>query len=66
MNLSFPDIAIDSLERMLPDKNALVDLSTYDALYEYGYRNVYELGPLIDIRATRIAFECSSTALDKR
>jgi hypothetical protein len=90
VNLSFPDMAIDSLERTLPDKDALIliycnnnfanapgpfpsklanaslNLSTYVALYEYGYRNVYELGPLIDIRATRIPFESSPPALDKR
>jgi hypothetical protein len=34
-----------------------LNLSTYQTLYAYGYRNVYELGPLLDIRATRIPFE---------
>lgn len=40
----------------LPDKNAFprkmatasLNLSTYIALYTYGYRNIYELGPLLD------------------
>jgi hypothetical protein len=41
--------------------SAALNLSTYIALYDYGYRNVYELGPLIDIRATDLEFE--STAL---
>ncbi|MEP6944004.1 MAG: rhodanese-like domain-containing protein [Betaproteobacteria bacterium] len=83
LNLSFPDIAIDSLARLLPDKSARIliycnnnfsdledafpsklpsaslNLSTYTALYDYGYRNVYELGPLIDVRASRIVFERS-------
>jgi hypothetical protein len=81
INLSFPDIAIDSLERILPDKrvriliycnnnflnapsafptklpSASLNLSTYIALYDYGYRNVYELGPLVDIGSSRLEFE---------
>jgi hypothetical protein len=78
INLSFPDIAIDSLARLLPDKQARIliycnnnftqaedafpsklpsaslNLSTFTALYDYGYRNVWELGPLIDARSTSI------------
>jgi len=81
INLSFPDIAVESLAAVLPDKNARIliycnnnfsgaegafpsklpsaslNLPTYVALYDYGYRNVYELGPLIDVAATAIAFE---------
>ena len=81
INLSFPDIAIESLERTLPDKNARIliycnnnfqnapgpfpsklpsaslNISTYIALYDYGYRNVYELGPVIDIGASRLELE---------
>jgi hypothetical protein len=81
INLSFPDITVDSLAQLIPDKNtkvliycnnnfsnaegpfptkkasASLNLSTYVALYNYGYRNVYELGPLIDIEKTRIEFE---------
>jgi hypothetical protein len=81
INLSFPDIASESLERTLPDRNARIliycnnnfqnapgpfpsklpsaslNISTYIALYDYGYRNVYELGPLIDINASRLEFE---------
>jgi len=83
VNLSFPDIAIDSLAQTLPDKNARIliycnnnfanlesafatklpsaslNLSTFIALYNYGYRNVYELAPLLDGRTTRIPFESS-------
>jgi hypothetical protein len=83
IHLSFPDIAVESLERLLPDRNtriliycnnnfanaegpfpkklasASLNLSTYIALYNYGYRNVYELGPLIDIRNTKLEFESS-------
>jgi phage shock protein E len=83
MNLSFPDIAVESLNRMLPDKNARIliycnnnfsgpaavgpfptkiataslNISTYIALYNYGYRNVYELGPLLDLKSTKLEFE---------
>ena len=81
INLSFPDLAIDSLARVVPDKNttiliycnnnfreaegpfptklpsASLNLSTYIALYNYGYRNVYELGPLIAITDSKLEFE---------
>jgi len=81
VNLSFPDIAIETLERTLPDKSARIliycnnnflngreaflskapdaslNLSTYIALYGYGYRNVYELGPLLDVRSSKLEFE---------
>ncbi len=36
---------------------ASLNLSTYVALYTYGYRNVYELGPLVDPNASRLTFE---------
>jgi len=78
VNLSFPDITVDSLATLLPDKNtkiliycnnnfenaerafptkvapASLNLSTYISLYTYGYRNVYELGPLLDANTTKI------------
>ena len=38
---------------------ASLNLSTYIALYSYGYRNVYELGPLIDIKESRFQLEPS-------
>ena len=46
-------------EGAFPSKlpSASLNLPTYVALYDYGYRNVYELGPLIDIAATAIVFE---------
>jgi len=80
LNLSFADIAVDSLAAALPDKNtriliycnnnfanaegpfpvkiarAALNLSTYIALYSYGYRNVYELAPLIDLKASKLPF----------
>jgi hypothetical protein len=81
INLSFPDIAIGTLARALPDKNTVIliycnnnftsapgpfpekkfsaalNLSTYIALYNYGYRNVYELAPLIELGASQLQFE---------
>jgi hypothetical protein len=81
INLSFPDITVDSLKQTIPDKStrvliycnnnftgapkpfpsklpsASLNLSTYIALYNYGYRNVYELGPLIDLKSSKLAFE---------
>ena len=77
VNLSFPDITVESLATMFPDKNvkiliycnnnfvntaafprkmaaASLNLSTYISLYTYGYRNVYELGPLLDVKTTKL------------
>jgi hypothetical protein len=83
MHLSFPDIAVESLARLIPDKrtriliycnnnflgaegpfptklpSASLNLSTFIALYNYGYRNVYELGPQLDLRQSKIEFESS-------
>jgi hypothetical protein len=80
-NLSFPDLTIDSLARLAPDRDAVIliycnnnfanapdpmpsklpaaalNLATYTALYTYGYRNVYELGPYLDVNTTRIEFD---------
>jgi phage shock protein E len=51
-------------ESAFPSKlpTASLNLSTYIALYSYGYRNVYELGPLIDIAQSKLPFEGSDTA----
>ena len=89
VNLSFPDITIESLARVIPDRdtriliycnnnfleaegpfpsklpNASLNLSTFIALYTYGYRNVYELGPLIDVDDTKLEFETSRDSPDR-
>ena len=44
--------------------SASLNLSTFVALYDYGYRNVYELGPLLDPARSPIAFESSVPAGD--
>ncbi|MEA2166072.1 MAG: hypothetical protein QOK37_4199 [Thermoanaerobaculia bacterium] len=45
-------------EKAFPSKTARssLNVSTYITLYDYGYRNVYELGPLLDARTTHIPF----------
>ena len=40
---------------------ASLNLSTYVALYTYGYRNVYELGPLVDPKTSKLPFAGSAT-----
>ena len=46
-------------EAAFPSKlpSASLNISTYIALYDYGYRNVYELGPQLDIGASTLEFE---------
>jgi rhodanese-like protein len=38
---------------------ASLNLSTFITLYIYGYRNIYELGPLVDLKASTLEFEPS-------
>lgn len=47
--------------RALPGKMATASLNlyTFNTLYSYGYKNVYELGPLIDIQKSVLIFEGS-------
>ena len=46
-------------EREFPTKiaRASLNLSTFIALYSYGYRNVYELGPQLDPATSKLEFE---------
>ena len=39
---------------------ASLNLSTYIALYSYGYRNVYELGPLVELKDSKLEFDSRS------
>jgi len=50
--LAFPTKRID----------ASLNLSTYIALYSYGYRNLYELAPLTNIRRSKLEFEGTELA----
>jgi hypothetical protein len=36
--------------------SASLNLSTFIALYDYGYRNVYELAPLLDVQTSKLPF----------
>ena len=49
-------------EKSFPSKisRSSLNVSTYITLYDYGYRNIYELGPLLDARTTRIPFDGTS------
>jgi hypothetical protein len=37
--------------------SASLNLSTYIALYTYGYRNIYELGPQVELERSPLPFE---------
>lgn len=39
---------------------ASLNIHTFNTLYNYGYTNVYELGPLIDIRKAKLQFKGTS------
>jgi len=89
INISFPNIDIESLKKTLPDKEARIliycnnnftdptkpagrgiaaeafrgkapvaslNISTFISLYSYGYRNVYELAPLVDPAKSKLTF----------
>jgi phage shock protein E len=47
--------------RAMPSKvkGASLNIYTFNTLYSYGYSNVYELGPLIDIKKSVLPFEGS-------
>ena len=46
-------------EPAFPEKrvSAALNIYTFNTLYAYGYRNIYELGPLIDIKDTNLPLE---------
>ncbi len=45
---------------------ASLNIYTYNVLHSYGYENVYELGPLLDIHQARIVFEGSEVGLTRQ
>jgi rhodanese-like protein len=49
----------ENAEGPFPTKmaKASLNLSTYIALYTYGYRNIYELGPLLDVHSTKLTLD---------
>jgi len=42
--------------------SSALNVSTFVSLYAYGYRNVYELGPAVDVKETKLAFAGEETA----
>ena len=52
---------IKNAEIAFPSKapSAALNLSTYTSLYSYGYRNIFELGPVIDPTNSKLSFEGS-------
>ena len=50
--------------KAFPEKRpaASLNLSTYVTLYTYGYRNIYELGPQVDPKESRLPFESGPKA----
>lgn len=86
INLSFPDITLESVQKMIPDKStrvliycnnnfenaelafptkrpsASLNLSTYISLFDYGYRNIYELAPLLDPATSKLPFASNTSA----
>jgi hypothetical protein len=53
--------------RALPTKivQASLNIYTFNTLYAYGYRNIYELGPLIDINKSILPFEGTLVATNR-
>jgi phage shock protein E len=49
---------VANAEMAFPSKlmESALNLSTFPSLYSYGYRNVYELGPVIDPAISKIRF----------
>lgn len=44
---------------------ASLNISTFVALATYGYTNVYELGPLLDVKTTKLVMEGEEVAAQK-
>jgi Rhodanese-like domain len=42
--------------------SSALNLSTFIALYDYGYREVYELAPLLDVASSNLQFEGRAAA----
>jgi Rhodanese-like domain len=55
-NNNFLNDPVSMFSKMPP---ASLNLSTYTSLKAYGYDHIYELGPLVDVRTTKIPFEGS-------
>jgi rhodanese-related sulfurtransferase len=45
-------------------RRASLNISTFIALATYGYNNVYELAPLLDVKTTKLPFEGTSVTTE--
>ena len=55
-------------QKAFPEKafRASLNLSTFITLYSYGYRNIYELAPHLDVKTTKLPLVPSIPAQDDR
>jgi phage shock protein E len=53
-NNNFLGAPVSLTGKMAP---ASLNISTYIALATYGYTNIYELGPLLDVATTKLSFD---------
>jgi hypothetical protein len=51
-----PEVDLKSIAFARKMPTASLNISTYIALYNHGYRNVYELGPLVDPEKSKLKF----------
>ena len=52
----------DNAPESFPAKALALNLSTFVSLHAYGYRNVYELAPAVDLARSKLAFAGSEVA----
>jgi hypothetical protein len=46
--------------------DASLNIFTFNTLYSYGYKNIYELGPVIDANHTKLQFEGTRASTPRR
>lgn len=46
--------------------DASLNIFTFNSLYSYGYKNIYELGPVIDANHTKLQFEGTRASVPRR
>lgn len=46
--------------------DASLNIFTFNTLYSYGYKNIYELGPVIDANHTKLQFEGARASTPRR
>lgn len=56
----------DSVAMVRKSAPASLNIYTFNSLLAYGYRNVYELAPLRDVRTSKLPFEGTFTRLETK